>query len=51
VAEWVRQYEMFWVDRLDRLAAHVDRAEAQRQAARAPGSRSTGRRAGAGRRK
>ena len=51
LADWVRQYEMFWVDRLDRLGAHVDRAEAQRQAGRAAKQRRGADRAAAGRRK
>jgi len=28
VADWVRQYEHFWSERLDRLGEYVDRAEA-----------------------
>jgi DNA-binding transcriptional ArsR family regulator len=30
VADWVREYEYFWNDRLDRLGSYVDRAEARR---------------------
>jgi DNA-binding transcriptional ArsR family regulator len=32
LADWVREYEHFWNDRLDRLGAYIDRAEAKRTA-------------------
>jgi DNA-binding transcriptional ArsR family regulator len=47
VAEWVKEYESFWNERLDRLGSYIERAEA-RQGAPAPSMRksSTRRRKG-----
>ena len=33
---WLRRYERFWSDRLDRLAAHAETMEAQARAAAPP---------------
>jgi DNA-binding transcriptional ArsR family regulator len=35
--EWLRRYERFWSPRLDRLAAHAERKEAEARAAEAKG--------------
>lgn len=34
-SEWLRRYERFWSPRLDRLAAHAERKEAEARAAEA----------------
>jgi DNA-binding transcriptional ArsR family regulator len=35
--EWLQRYERFWSPRLDRLAAHAERKEAEARAAEAKG--------------
>jgi DNA-binding transcriptional ArsR family regulator len=39
IADWVREYERFWSDRLDRLGEVMDRSGADRRKRRRPGKR------------